>query len=316
MLFEAPELRASRPSIAVINASGPITGGRSGNGGGLFGGETIGSRTLEEVLGDARDDDMIKGVVLRIDSPGGSAMASEVIWQALRNLGDEKPLYVSIGSTAASGGYYMACAGEKIYVSPSSIVGSIGVVGGKIVLGGLYEKIGLNVTRRSRGPMGDMFNSVEGFTPEQRVVLEAAFKRTYDQFTDRVSITRGKKIKDMSAVAQGRVFTGKQAVQNGLADAVGGVDTAVVDLAKQLKLKPGTYDVVNLPAPMSLGEYLEGLFGGMAAGASGDDQATLRAARTLLGERTWRSVQQSMNGVMLMQREPVLTVMPAVVVIK
>ncbi len=322
LLAQETKTRTKRPSIAVITASGPITSGGSGrsSAGGLFGGDSIGSRTFEEVLADAKDDEMVKGVILRIDSPGGSALASEVIWQSLRACGEEKPVYVSIGSMAASGGYYLASAGHEIYVSPSTIVGSIGVVGGKIVLGGLYEKVGISVFRRARGPMGDMFNSVEAFTPPQKAALQSAFQRTYEQFTDRVKIGRGNRIKDISAVAQGRLFTGRQAVANGLADRIGGIDEAIADMAKDLKLKPGSYDVIELPPPLSLPEYLEHLFGEFAAapGASGGtpDQAALSLAKTLLGPRTWASARAALSGMMLLQREPVLTLMPAVIVVR
>ena len=265
-------------------------------------------------------------MILRIDSPGGSALASEVIWQAVRELGKTKPVYVSIGPMAASGGYYIACAGDKIYADEDSIVGSIGVVGGKIVLGGLYEKIGLSVYRRSRGPMGDMFNSVEPFTKDQRVALEKAFARTYDQFKDRVTTGRGKRLADFDAVAQGRIFTGRQAVANGLIDKIGGVDLATRELAKAVELTPGNYDLVDLPAPMSLPEYLSQFLdigasypGGPASiypGASLEQAGLIATARTLLGDRAWRQACGVLNGMSLLSREHVLTLMPTVIVVK
>ncbi len=319
LLMQENKVKTKRATIAVINASGPISSGDSvrSEGAGLLGSESIGSRTLEQTFDEAAADPNIKGIVLRINSPGGSALASEVIWQAMRAAADEKPVWVSVGPMAASGGYYLACAGEKIYVGPDSLIGSIGVVGGKITLGGLYEKIGLSVHRRSRGPMGDMFNSVEPFTPAQIKSLESAFRRTYDQFVQRVKAGRGNRVKNMDDVAQGRVFTGRQAVTNGLADRVGGIDTAVRDMAKELNLRPGTYDVVNLPAPMSLSEYLEQFLGGMAMASAPPDQAAVLAlAQQLLGTQRWSSIRASMSGMMLMGDEHVLTLMPCVIVVK
>jgi protease-4 len=320
MLMQETKPKTKRATIAIVNASGPISSGDSVNSdnAGLFGGSGIGSRTLEDILDDAADDDNIKGIILRIDSPGGSALASEVIWQARRAAGEDKPVWVSVGSMAASGGYYLACAGEKIYVSPDSLVGSIGVVGGKIILGGLYDKIGLAVHRRSRGPLGDMFNSVEPFTPAQLASLHAAFERTYEQFTDRVKTGRGDRIKDIPAVAQGRIFTGRQAVANGLADKLGGIDAAVRDMAAKLGLRPGAYDVVNLPPPMTLPEYIEQLMDHFAMGpaAPPDQAAALQLARTLFGPQRWGAIRATLSGMMLLQREPVLTLMPAVIVVK
>ncbi|MCE9591951.1 MAG: signal peptide peptidase SppA [Planctomycetes bacterium] len=318
MLFKPAKADAHRASIAVLHADGEIVSGDSEPDGGMLGNRAVGSRTMEDALADAADDDLIKGVVIRIDSPGGSALASEVIWQAVRKFGEEKPVYISVGPLAASGGYYIASAGHEVYVTPASIVGSIGVVGGKITLGGLYQKLGINITRRSRGPMGDMFNSVDPFTPDQRSKLVAAFERTYDQFIDRVSIGRGKRLADVKPVAEGRLFTGKQAVANGMADKIGGLDDAIGDLAKQLNLKPGSYDVIDLPAPMTLPEYLDKLLGGLAAGpaATGDAAAAVSAARAVLGPSAWRQAQPVISGLLQLRHERVLTLMPAVIVVR
>jgi len=315
MLFQEPSVQINRPSLAVINAAGPITGGESRIEN-AFGGKSIGSSTLVHVLHDAKENDQIRGVLLRIDSPGGSALASEVIWQALRDLAQTKPLYVSIGSTAASGGYYLACAGHQIYVTPGSLLGSIGVVGGKITLGGLYEKIGITVYRRSRGPLGDMFNSVEPFTPQQHAALKQAFKRTYNLFTDRVLAGRGQRVADINAVAQGRVFSGRQAVDNGLADKIGGFKTALNDLAQEAGLEPGRYDIIHLPAPQSLTEYFEKLFSLSSLPVEPSQAAVIYAARTALGPRAWEPVRRVLAGLLLLRQEPILTLMPSAIVIR
>lgn len=317
-LFQASAPRPKRDSVAVIHALGPITSGESTYGDGLFSSDTIGSRTMTDTLADAADDDKVKAVVLRLDSPGGSAIASEVIWQSVRETAEKKPVYVSIGSMAASGGYYIACAADEVYVAPDSVVGSIGVVGGKFVAGSLYEKIGVGVTRRSRGPHGDLFNSVEPFTPAQRDMLTKAFENTYTQFTERVKAGRGARLGDVEAVAQGRLFSGRQAVTNGMADKLGTLDQAIRDAAQRAGLQPGRYDVINLPPPMSLPEFLETIFGTStqakaAAPVSLGSVAPL--AREVLGERRWRAVRSIVVGMLQLQREPVLAIIPAAIII-
>ncbi len=330
LLFQEKSQRVRRPSIAVIWAQGQITGGESevklpvgtsqriSPQAGLFGGSSIGSKTIVKAIEEARDNSMIKGVVFYVDSPGGSALASELMWQAVRDLAQYKPVYVVVGSMAASGGYYIACAADQVYVSPSSIVGSIGVVGGKIVLGDLYTKLGISVHRRARGPMGDMFNSVEGFTPQQREALQKAFEFTYDQFLDRIAIGRGERLPDIDSVAQGKLFTGKQAVANGMADRIGGVELAILDMAKDLDLETGKYETVNLPAPLSFTDFLNRTFGGVSAPGI-HVQVNVDALTTLqqvMGPQAWRSVGPVLSGLMQLQHEPVLTLMPTAIIVR
>jgi protease IV len=317
LLFKEPDTRTSRPTIAIVHATGPIHSGESSRGTGLFDGESIGSTTMVEALGDARDDDNIKGVILRIDSPGGSALASEIIWQAVRDLGETKPVYVSVGSIAASGGYYIACAGDEVYLNPGSIVGSIGVVGGKIVLGGLYEWAGISIYRRSRGPMGDIFNSVEPFTEAQRTTIRKSMELIYDQFTQRVTIGRGSRLPDVGAVAEGRLFTGRQAVENGMADKLGGVEVAMVDMADELGLEADGYDVLHLPPAMSLQTFFNSMFGAQAPAVSaGETPVMLETAKRVLGPNAWPAVSAAMRGLLMLQEEPVLTLMPNAIIIR
>ncbi len=318
LLFKEPDTRTYRPTIAVVHASGAIHSGESSHGQGLFDSESIGSSTLVEVLTDTRDDENIKGVILRIDSPGGSALASEIIWQAVRDLGEQKPVFVSVGSMAASGGYYIACAGDEVYLSPSSIVGSIGVVGGKIVIGGLYEWAGIRVHRRSRGPLGDIFNSVEPFTPAQRDTVRQSMVQVYDQFIQRVQIGRGSRLADVGAVAEGRLFTGRQAVDNGMADKLGGVTMAMHDLTYELGMEEGSYDVVHLPRAMSLQTFLNNMFGAESPSVSAGavDSPWVQTAKQVLGKQTWSSISATMQGLMLLRDEPVLTIMPNALIVR
>lgn len=310
-----PELK--RNTIAIVHCEGVITSGESAPQG-LFGGASVGSNTILAALKTAKNEPLVKGVIVRIDSPGGSALASEVMWQAMRDVAKVKPVWVSIGGLAASGGYYMSCGADKVYASPQSIVGSIGVVSGKMAMGGLYEWAGIGVHRRSRGPNGDMFNSVEPFTVEQKKALSLMSERIYEQFTDRVKAGRGNKVKDIAAVAQGRLFTGNQAAKNGLIDKLGGIEIAIADLAKQLELKEGEYDTMNLPEPMSLPQFIDSMFGmGMKSPKLSAEQiGILSVVKTTLGPRAWPAVQQSLSGMSLLQRERVLTIMPNPIVVK
>lgn len=316
MLFHKQRAITTGPTIAVVHALGPITSGKSHRGIGLMGGNSIGSRTMSKVLDDARNDSNIKGVVIRIDSPGGSALASEMIWQSIRQLADKKPVFVSVGGMAASGAYYIASASDEIYVSPESIVGSIGVVGGKVILGGLYEKLGIHVTHLYRGPWGDMFNSVEPFTADQRKVVRASMVRVYQEFLDRVKIGRGKRLKKpLDQLAAGRLFTGTDAVALGLADHLGSQDQAVAALAKQVHLAAGSYNIVNLPGPMSLQEYLQSAFGVEAPVLNVRSQSVFATAAKLLGPQAWHSVREQLVGLMQLRTEPVLMLMPMAIVI-
>ena len=318
-LFQKPEKKTQRQSIAVIHAYGPVTSGKSSRGDGPFAARSIGSKTMIKMLGKVRDDPLIKGAVIRIDSPGGSALASEVIWQSVKSVAEKKPVFVSIAGLAASGGYYIASAADEIYVPPQAMLGSIGVVGGKIVLGGVYEKLDVNVHRRNRGPMADMFNSVEPFTDKQREAMRRSLQRVYAQFTDRVEHGRGARIDDIEKLAKGRVFTGRQAVENGLADQLGGLDETIVAAARRADLKKGQYDIIHLPPAMSLSEFFNSMFGAQ-------DQAQSRArfgaaarpwletARQTLGPERWQAARRILSGLLMLRDQPALTLMPYAIV--
>ncbi|MEM6391610.1 MAG: S49 family peptidase [Planctomycetota bacterium] len=308
------------PTLAVIHMTGPIMTGDSTIGDGFLSSDSIGSRTVLDALEEARDDDNIKGVILRLDSPGGSALASELIWQGVRDLAAEKPVYTSIGGMAASGGYYIASATEKIYAQPASILGSIGVVGGKLSMGGLYDMLGIGIHGRSRGPNADLFNSVKPFTPEQEDMVRKSMTVIYDQFLDRVTAGRGNRIADLDAVTQGRIFTGTQSIANGLADAEGGILEAQADLADQLGLDD--YAVFHLPRAMGLDEYLNTLFGVSAPGqmtflpSRAAASPELMAAKRLLSPHAWSALRRQLTAITQLQREPVLLLGPAAISIR
>lgn len=320
-LGEKPDYTPTGPTIAVVHIDGAIMDGDSTAPGIMGGSSSVGSRTIRKALEDIRKEDEIRGVVVRIDSPGGSATASEVIWQGVRRLAEKKPVWVSVGGMAASGGYYIAVAGDKIYVNPSSIVGSIGVVGGKIAMGELYDKLKVNVVGRGRGPKADMFASEKVWSDSQRDEVRAKMTETYEQFTSRV--TAGRKEIDLSKTAEGRLFTGDKAIGLKMADAIGGLDVALQDMAKQLELDD--FEVMHYPAPRSFADVLEETFGGLVKapgmkapmGHAALGQAQLMGMiQAVVGERAFKQLEPQINGYMQMREGKVLLMSPKALIFK
>src|SRR5436305_13177880 len=176
-------------------------------------------------------------VIIRIDSPGGSALASKVMWQAARRVAKEKPLIISVGGMAASGGYYLASSGDYIFADPGGIVGSIGVVGGKFVTKDLFEKVRLSTEFFDKGRNAGLFSSNKEWDERQRRMVRNWMQETYDQFTQRVMSTRKNRISDIDKVARGRIFLASQAKQLGMVDEIGGVEQAIAYAANKVNLK-------------------------------------------------------------------------------
>ena len=243
--------------IAIVYAAGDITSGRSTYG--SDGQDTIGSDSLVKTINDARDDKTIKAIVLRIDSPGGSGLASDIIWRAVESAKEKKPVVVSMSDVAASGGYYIACNANKIVAEPSTITGSIGVVGGKPVVKGFYDWIGVTNEYVMRGKNAGMFRESEKFNDTERAKFEEFLKNTYQDFITKVGKGRGKDASYIDTIGQGRVWTGRQGKENGLVDEYGGMDKAI-EVAKQLAKLPSDKGVqrVIMPKPPTLLEQLLG----------------------------------------------------------
>lgn len=312
-LLRAPRNTTTGETLAVVHIAGPIIDGDSGSG--LLGGRSVGSRTIRNALEDLREDENIRGVIVRVDSPGGSATASEVIWQGIRRLAEKKPVWTSVGSMAASGGYYVSVAGSKIYVNPSSIVGSIGVVGGKIAMGGLYEKMRINVVARSRGPMAAMQGSLAPWSEHERAQVRAMMQKIYALFTDRVAA--GRPGIDLSRTAEGRLFTGEDAVRLRMADEVGGLTDALTAMAAQLGL--AEYDVKHYPAPKSLNELLEETLGSAGRRAALDPSPLpplAAALRETIGAREWPRAREMLGALLLLREQRVLLAMPRALIFR
>lgn len=212
--------------IAVVYVDGAIVSGRSA-GPSLFSGVNAGSDTIVAQLMEAADEASVKAVVLRVDSPGGSAFASDEIWRAVKEVQREKPVVVSMGGVAASGGYYVSAGANEIFALPSTITGSIGVFGGKMALEGLYEKVGLNYELYSRGRYAGMYSSSKPFDPMEYAALDRLIGDTYRQFKERVATGREMSDEQVEQVARGRVWSGTDAKEAGLVDELGGFTDAV-----------------------------------------------------------------------------------------
>jgi protease IV len=244
--------------VAIIYASGAINIGHSNDG--PFGGSMVGSDTVVAAVNDAANDESVKAIVLRVDSPGGSALASDLIWYALENAKKKKPVVVSMSDVAASGGYYIACNANKVVAQPSTITGSIGVFLGKPVIKGLYDWLGISNEYVMRGKNSGIFRETEKWTPEERAKMEEGANNIYfNNFVPKVATGRNKSHEDVNTLGQGRVWTGTQAKANGLIDEFGGLEKAI-DIAKQLANLPADKDVrrVVFPAPRP---FFETIFG-------------------------------------------------------
>jgi protease-4 len=258
-LFAPPKKKSSKgQKIAVIYATGMIVTGKGGKS--FLGGEICGSTTMVEAIRQAEQDKTVKAIVLRVDSPGGSALASDLIWNELRRC--KKPIIASMSDVAASGGYYISMAANKIYAEPSTLTGSIGVVGGKIVIGGLEEKMYLKTEILSRGANANLLSSEKPFSDSEKAAWKAVMQDIYDQFLDKTLEGRKKAGKDLTRdglvkLAGGHVWTGRQAKANGLVDELGTLDDAVAAAKEMAGLaKDAKTELLLLPRPRTFLDML------------------------------------------------------------
>lgn len=225
------------PKIAVIYAEGTIATGQSSSD---VGSSIVGSQTMAEYIRKARADRSIKAIILRVDSPGGSAIASDVIWREVMISRASKPIVASMSDVAASGGYYIAMPAHVIVSQPGTLTGSIGVVMGKFAVGGTLDKLGVNLEATSRGKYAEIYSPVRPFTPEERVKMEEGMQATYDMFVEKVAQSRRTTPERIDTIAQGRVWTGHQAKQLGLVDELGGLQRALAIAKERAKIDPKT----------------------------------------------------------------------------
>lgn len=271
------------PRVAVIYISGIINSGESGSD--PLNGAVAGSARLVKAIRAARADDGVRAIVVRIDSPGGSSIASDVIWRELAVTRDEKPgrpLVASMSDLAASGGYYVAVAAPTIVAQPATLTGSIGIYGGKFVLGGTYEKLGANIEAVTIGRNAGMESPDRPFTDSERAKLQEQMRSFYQGFVRNVAASRKMPVDKVEQLAEGRVWTGAQARQHGLVDVLGGLDRAIAVAKERAGISAETeVEVVNYPPRRTLTEMLlEELSG------SGNDRQMETLLSAVAGLRT------------------------------
>ncbi len=246
--------------VAIIHVAGEIAEGKGRDD--LLAGGSAGSDTVIEAIRDAAKDEKVAAIVLRIDSPGGSALASDLIWREAERT--KKPVVASLSDTAASGGYYIAVAADRIVAAPGTLTGSIGVVGGKIAVGGALERYGVHTDVVSKGKNAGWLSTQAPFTEAEREAFMTTMKDVYRLFTSKVAEGRKLELAKLDALAEGRVFTGRMAKEAGLVDRLGTLDDAI-DEAKKLAGIAADEDLerVLLPEPRGL---FDDLFGMASAG--------------------------------------------------
>ena len=271
----------SAPRIAVVYVTGIINSGDSGFD--PLNGEVAGSAPLVKAIRSARADDSVRAIVVRIDSPGGSSVASDVIWRELTVTKDEKPsrpLVASMSDLAASGGYYVAMAAPSIVAQPGTLTGSIGIFGGKFITGGAYEKVGANIESVIIGRNAGIESPERPFTDSERQKLREQIRDFYNGFIQKVAASRKMPVERVDQLAQGRVWTGAQARERGLVDALGGLDRAIALAKERAGIAADTeVDVVTYPARKTLAELLIEQLNG--SGSEGQIDALLSLASGL-----------------------------------
>jgi protease-4 len=302
---ESQKRVGSKPKVAVVHAVGMIMSGKSSAS--FFGGETLGSETFIKAVKQAAEEKSVKAIVIRVDSPGGSALASDLMWRALQKAG--KPIVVSMGDVAASGGYYISMGANHIFAEPGTLTGSIGVVGGKVAIGGLLEKVGITTSVISRGKNSGIMSMMSGFTPNERQAMQRMLDEIYGQFTRKAAEGRKMEYGKLEKLARGRVYTGAMAIKLNLVDELGTLDDAVAYAAKLGGLPAGEKtERWLLPAPVN---PLEAIFGSMDSDAESSTSLNRGLAQTL--RQISPELAETLQGawlVNLLAREPRLTLMP------
>ncbi len=288
--------KSSKNKIAIVYASGDINSGDGSD-------ESIGSESLSKALRKVRLDDHVKAVVLRVNSPGGSSLASDVIWREVMLTHQVKPIIVSMGDYAASGGYYISCAADSIIAEPNTITGSIGIFA---ILPNMQkffnDKLGVTFDGVKTGKYADLGDVSRPLTPAETAILQNQVNRGYDEFTKAVAAGRHKTQAYINSIGQGRVWTGSQALKIGLVDRLGTINDAIASAAKKAKIKD--YRLVSYPEQKSIFTK---------AGQDFSVQMRTRAIKSELGEN-YRYYEQ-IKGVTQMMRTPQMR-LPYEVVVK
>jgi protease-4 len=325
LLGQGQKKPAVKNAVGIVYVEGPITlGGAVPS---LLGDAAASSSKIRRALDEAARDDSIKAVVLRVDSPGGSAVASEIILDATRRVKAKKPFVVSMGNVAGSGGYYVACASDVIFADESTITASIGVVSGKLASTDMWKKVGVTFQSYKRGENAGILATNEVFTPRERERMQALMNDIYDVFKGHVRAIRSERLKKpLDDLAGGRVFTGRQALELGLVDKIGGLQDAISYVAEKAKLT--AYDVRAIPAPKNFLEQLVEEAGGEQDNVPGIGLASRLpgAGRSVplvdlampylrnLDPHRVAAVKAALQHLQLLQNDGVLLIMPEIAI--
>jgi protease-4 len=284
------------PRIAVVYVEGMINLGSSTPD---FPGSArmVGARTMTAAIRDARDDPSIEAIVLRIDSPGGAATAADIIWRELSLARERKPLVASMADVAASGGYYVAAPAHAIVAQPGTLTGSIGVFSGKFAAAGAFDKLGVGVDGVTFGAQSDIFSPVDRFSDAARAAMQEQVDDIYERFLEVVAEGRAMSRDEVHQVAQGRVWTGRQALVRGLVDELGGLRRAVV-LAQERAGIAADQEVTLVPYPGPR-SFVEVLTGAAVARAAGSNSGWLGAPYARQAHERWTQMELANQGVPL-----------------
>ena len=276
MKFVARNKEYSKNRIAIVYAVGEIDGSNKNDG--------IDSEDISEDLLDIADNDKIKAVVLRINSPGGSAYGSEQIWKAVSVVKSKKPIVVSMGDYAASGGYYIACNTDRIFAQPTTLTGSIGIFGIFPNIGGLTDKLGIKFDNVKTNKYSDFGATYRPMNTEERAILQRYINNGYELFTKRCAEGRNMNIDSLKAIAEGRIYSGTDAMRLGLVDEMGGLEEAITFAAKKANIRD--YTIKYYPSVKSLIEQISDIF---------STSVEERIVKSQLGEnyRLFRTIQRA-----------------------
>jgi protease-4 len=291
LLAGPQQVRYTKDSVAIVYVEGGIYSGSPEPS--LFGAsEGAFSDPIRKALDKAAEDDTVKAVVLRVDSPGGSAVASEIIMQACQRVAAKKPLIVSMGNVAASGGYYVSLASKQVFADEGTITGSIGVLGGKLATTDMWAKIGVTFNPIQRGERAGMLGTSTIFTDKERAHFQAWMDEVYAVFKQHVTDIRGEKLKKpIDELAGGRVYTGKQALELGLVDEIGTLQDAISAAAKAAKIEK--YEIRVIPRPEN---FLEVLMSDLSGQQDEDKQRLSLSVPAATSPSLWDSAAPLLQG--------------------
>jgi protease-4 len=325
LMGEGQKKKDKKSAIGIVYVDGPIMlGGSSGSD--PFGGKAARSSDIRKALDEAAQDDSVKAVVLRVDSPGGSAVASEIILDATKRVKAKKPFVVSMGDVAGSGGYYVACGSDIIFADESTITGSIGVVSGKFATNPMWKKIGVTFSEYKRGANAGMMSSADVFTKAEKEKMQAWMDDIYGVFKGHVTAIRGNRLKKpIDDLAGGRVYTGKQALDLGLVDKIGTLQDAINYVAENAKLTD--YDIRIVPEPKNFLERVleeisgekdepKGLGAEIRTATVGSQPSLVELALPYLQHmdpQRVKAIKMALFRMQLMQREGAVLMMPEIV---